>query len=125
MERLEKAYEEASLWPKNLICSDIPALLLVDTFRGLESQAFRLFCDSESKAVVDLLERPCEDRGIFRPSAATIVGLETDFPHRARIEACPRCRYFTQSTLVSHVQTESERWLEDDVRISEVHLTII
>lgn len=63
MEQLEESYEQSFSYPKNLLRSDVPAPFLEEIFSEFSSQASRLFCDDESKAVVELLERPHENEG--------------------------------------------------------------
>jgi hypothetical protein len=58
MEKLERAYEQASLYPSNLIHSEVSALYRQNASQELQSQAERLFCREESDADVDLFQSP-------------------------------------------------------------------
>lgn len=67
MEQLEESYEQSSAYPRNLVCSNVPTTFLKEKCDEFSSQAPRLFCEDESSAAVDLLERPVENKSTSIP----------------------------------------------------------
>jgi hypothetical protein len=63
MEQLQRSYGQASLYPANLVHSEVPAFDRKITQSELQSQAERLFCADESSAGVDFLIRSVEGKG--------------------------------------------------------------
>lgn len=65
MERLERSYEQASSYPRNLVDSPVPPVYRDSLLQEIRSQSSRLFCRRESDATVDFLVRAAGRKGAF------------------------------------------------------------
>lgn len=87
MEQLEDAFRQAVTYPSNLVCSEVPVLYLRTRREELQSQASSLFCDNESAASVDFLQRYENEQGANFDGSIILSGVSlTDQETRCQVQ---------------------------------------